>query len=51
MKTKTSIRFKPFCDCCDDIEIVCENSFNAMLLLMDFINDNTPYSVEMEVKQ
>lgn len=51
MKTKTVIRFKPFCDCCDDIEVHCENSFKALILLMDFLNDNTPYSVEMEVCQ
>lgn len=49
MTTKTVIRFKPFCECCEDIEIDCENSFQALLLLMDFLNDNTPYKVEMEV--
>lgn len=51
MRTKTVIRFKPFCECCEDIEIGCDNSFQALLLLMDFLNDNTPYKVEMEVTQ
>lgn len=51
MKTKTMIRFKPFCECCDDIEIGCADSFQGLLLLMDFINQNTPYHVEMEVTQ
>lgn len=46
---KTTVRFKPFCECCGDIEIEVDNQFNALCLLMDFINEQTPYDVELEV--
>lgn len=46
---KTTVRFKPFCECCENVEIDVDNQFNALCLLLDFINEQTPYFVELEV--